>query len=153
MSQLKVSQAIDRCAEIKKQIAELEKEKSELENKIKKYMQGTKRKKIQSGTMSVQFVQVDKLIYSIENMRASLTKQMLKKLTDKKYSVDGAALGEFLQDNPQLKSVLGKVISVEYVPNKNKIEKAFSENQLSEKDVLKFASINSSLYLKYKENE
>lgn len=148
-----VKQAVDKCAKIREEIAALEKEKTEIENKIKKYMQAKGRKKIQSNTTSVQFVQVDRLIYSAENMCAALSKQMLKQLTDKKYNVDGAALGEFLQDNPQLKAALGKIICVEYVPNKNKIEKAFSKNQLGEKDVLKFATVNSSSYLKYKENE
>lgn len=147
-----VKQALERCVQIKNKMAALEAEKAELESKIKNYMQKRKYKSLQGETISVQFVQVDKLVYSIDNMLRYLPNAMVKQLTDKQYEVDGAALAELIKDNPELKSKLKQVISVNRVPNKKKIEAAFKNETLAEKDVLRFTTINSSSYLKYKGN-
>ncbi len=144
-----VKQAIEKCAELKNQISVLENEKTELENKIKNYMQKKNVKKYDSDSVQVQYIQVNKLIYDIENMRKYLSKELLNDLTDKEYEVDGAALNEFLSENPEMKSRLKQIISVSRIPNKNKIEKAFDDERITEKDVLKFTEIKTSSYLKY----
>lgn len=144
-----VKQAIEKCAELKNQISALENEKTELENKIKNYMQKKNVKKYDSDSVQVQYIQVNKLIYDIENMRKYLSKELLNDLTDKEYEVDGAALNEFLAENPEMKSRLKQIISVSRTPNKNKIEKAFDDERITEKDVLKFTEIKTSSYLKY----
>lgn len=146
-----VKEAIRRCENIKNEIVNLENEKNKLEDKIKKYMQKKERKKIQCGSIGVRFVQVDKLNYSVDDMKRYLSARMVKRLTDKKYNVDGAALAELANEDPELYSRLRQVITISRVPNKNKIEKAFSSKQLTETDILKFATINSFSYLKYKD--
>ena len=112
-------------------------------------MQKKNVKKYDSDSVQVQYIQVNKLIYDIENMRKYLSKELLNDLTDKEYEVDGAALNEFLSENPEMKSRLKQIISVSRIPNKNKIEKAFNDERITEKDVLKFTEIKTSSYLKY----
>lgn len=140
-----------KLSEARKRIEELELLESSIKKRLTELLRDTKDQKLEDGELSASYVQATKIVYNIEEMQEVFKPSVLKRLVDIEYTVDKAAMREFLEDHPEFKGQIAAALQKKLMPNVEKIEAAYERRLISTEEIRKCSKITTVEYTRMTE--
>lgn len=145
----KVKLACLKIATTEKIINQAYMENKELKEKVINYMRKQEQKKMKvTNDYSITLVEKTALKFDIEKMEKVFSKDIMKQITVKDYSIDKEKMRNLFKKYPMMKKEFMEVLVVNKKVDSDKVENMLLKGQIKREKILPCVSVGGSSFLK-----